>query len=127
MLPAFVMVHLKVAAFAHSSFDSEGDRITHPLGADEKDYFKGRYKCASYVAQKLLVHCASGERGKLTDFVVPSNLFSVGNFYLANYATFAQNISQSVYNTYSGDFKKLAIKVHINSNDKVVVDGTKTP
>lgn len=120
-------LHTATDAFAHSSFDSEGDRITHPLGADEKDYFKGRYKCASYVAQKLLVHCASGERGKLTDFVVPSNLFSVGNFYLANYATFAQNISQSVYNTYSGDFKKLAIKVHINSNDKVVVDGTKTP
>lgn len=134
-------LHTATDAFAHSAFDNNNSRIVHNdeededeedtdkiyEDADNNEYLVGRYNCAKQVANNLLTHCSLGERGKLTDFVIPNGIYTPGEFYMANYATFPQNISKSVYNTYGTYFTNLAIKVYIDANGKVGVEGRNIP
>ena len=102
-------LHQATDVFAHSSFTSGGKYINHKTytngksvsDADDPEYCGNRIKCARAVAKNLLVHCANGTQGNVSDFAVGKSEYS---FKIKCFSSYASQVNSTKYNANKAAF-----------------------
>lgn len=115
-----VALHSATDIFAHSSYTTSGNYISHTSGtnawqgaADETAYIPSRNNCAAYMAQFVMSHANSGTEGTINDFCYVANGnngYYTHDFYLKSYGSYAQGIDSVYYNANSSVFNTITIK-----------------
>ena len=112
MLIAYGMaLHVATDTFAHSSFDLNGNRVTHP-DADNLNYLKNRMECAEQIARTVLKHAYEGGAGTVGDYRLSK--YSGGTnksycFKLKRIAKYIRTIDSVFYGNNKTYFDKMAL------------------
>ena len=103
-------LHSVTDLFAHSTYDKDGNYISHGLGADDWYNISNRHKCAHKMASKVVAHIKRFESGDISDFyTVAEEAYDKKKqeFHVGRYSEYAEDIDEDYYNDHSDAFDRM--------------------
>lgn len=109
-------LHTAADMFAHSSYDSDGNYISHDdvdndgaKDADDTGYVKNRDACALLFAGELVAHIKQFEDASITDYYnVASSTTYDGSFTIGKFSAYAKQIDSSYYTSNKSTFDAMS-------------------